>query len=149
MKPCGRAAGVRRRCRLQQGTTFVELIVAIVIVAILAAIAVPSYRQYLLRGNRAQAKQFLEDMANRQEQYFLDRKTYAAQIGSGGLGMAAPESTSGLYTFAIATNVDCLGQAFPMPGYTLAATATGSQSADGTLCLDSANQRVPSGKWAR
>jgi type IV pilus assembly protein PilE len=140
--------------RHERGFTLIELLVVVAVVAILAAIALPSYRQHVVRANRAQAKQFLQDVANRQEQYLLDQRSYTATIGSAGLGMAAPQETSGLYTFAVpATNPpggnDCLGAALPTPGYTLTATAVGGQASDGNLCLDSVNHKTPIDKWQR
>ena len=151
-----RVAGVRARVELGmrrdrgRGFTLIELIIAVVIVGILAAIALPSYNNSILRANRAQAKQFLEDIANRQEQYLLDQRTYTATIGSGGLGMTAPQETSGRYTFAAAAGGnDCLGTSLPTPGYSITATAVGSQASDGNLCLDSVNHKTPTDKWQR
>jgi type IV pilus assembly protein PilE len=132
------------------GFTLLELVIIVAIVGILAAIALPSYAQYVIRANRAQAKQFLEDIANRQEQYLLDQRGYTATIGSGGLNMTAPQETTGLYTFAAAAGGnDCLGGALPTPGYRLTATAMGAQASDGNLCLDSVNQKTPAAKWTR
>lgn len=132
------------------GFTLLELVITVAIVGILAAIALPSYTQYVIRANRAQAKQFLEDIANRQEQYLLDQRGYTATIGSGGLNMTAPQETAGLYTFAAsAGGNDCLGTTLPTPGYRLTATATGAQASDGNLCLDSVNQKTPAAKWTR
>ena len=127
-----------------------ELLVTVAIVGILAAIALPSYAQYVIRANRTQAKQFMEDVANRQEQYLLDQRSYTGTIGSGGLGMTPPQETSGLYTFATAAGGnDCLGAALPVPGYTITATATGGQASDGNLCLDSVNNKTPADKWGK
>jgi type IV pilus assembly protein PilE len=140
----------RSRGRVDDGFTLIELIIAVVIVGILAAIALPSYNQQILRANRAQAKQFLEDIANRQEQYLLDQRSYTATIGSGGLGMTAPQETSGRYTFAAAAGGnDCLGAGLPTPGYSITATAIGAQATDGDLCLDSVNHKTPTDKWQR
>jgi type IV pilus assembly protein PilE len=134
----------------RNGFTLLELVITVAVVAVLAAIALPSYTQYVIRANRAQAKQFLQDIANREEQYLLDQRSYTATIGSGGLGMTAPQETSGLYTFAAAAaGNDCLGGALPAPGYTLTATATGGQVSDGDLCLDSVNHKTPAAKWGR
>jgi type IV pilus assembly protein PilE len=124
--------------------------ITVVVVAVLAAIALPSYNQYIIRANRAQAKQFMEDIANREEQYLLDQRSYTATIGSGGLGMTPPQETTGLYTFAAAAGgSDCVGAPLPTPGYAVAATATGGQASDGNLCLDSVNQKTPADKWQK
>ena len=92
----------------------------------------------------------MTDIANRQEQYLLDQRSYAGTIGSGGLGMTAPSETSGLYAFATtAGGNDCLGVALPTPGYTITATAIGGQVSDGDLCLDSVNNKTPATKWGK
>src|SRR5262245_43556871 len=138
------------RGRASRGFTLIEVMITCVIVAVLAAIALPLYTQHIVRANRTQAKQFMSDIANRQEQYLLDQRAYTDTIGTGGLGMTAPQETSGLYTFGTAVGGnDCLGAALPTPGYTVTATATGSQASDGSLCLDSVNHRTPTDKWGK
>ena len=161
---CGKARAPKRResrypfvsanssCRIagsvRNGFTLLEVMIVLVIVGVLAAIALPSYSQHITRANRTQAKQFMQDIANRQEQYLLDQRSYTATIGSGGLGMTPPSETSGLYTFAAAAGGnDCLGGALPTPGYSITATAIGGQANDGALCLDSVNNRTPVAKW--
>lgn len=69
------------------GVTLMELITAVAIVGILAAVAYPSYTQYVVRSNRAVAKSALVQVADRQEQYFADHKSYAANLSQ--LGYAA------------------------------------------------------------
>lgn len=145
----GTPVGTSRRAGC--GFTLMELMIAVVIVGVLAAIALPSYFAYVQRGNRAQAKQFMGDLANREEQYLLDQRSYTATVGAGGLATTSPSETAGYYTFGIAVspNNDCLGAALPPLGYTITATAIGSQGSDGNLCLDSLNQKTPADKWTR
>jgi type IV pilus assembly protein PilE len=62
------------------------------IIGIVASIAVPSYTDYITKSRRARAAQMLAELANRQEQFMLDNKTYArtlAELGyaSGYLGI--------------------------------------------------------------
>jgi type IV pilus assembly protein PilE len=140
-----------------RGFTLIELMIVVTVVAILSAIAVPLYTNYIVRANRAQAKQFLQDAANRQEQFRLDARSYTATLGSGGLGMSVPTAVSPYYTIsatAIATGAsgaDCNGtaNALPGPAYLLNATAIGSQSSDGNLCVDSAGNKAPAAKWQK
>ena len=147
---CACARRAHGRGRASRGFTLIEVMITCVIVAVLAAVALPQYTQHIVRANRTQAKQFMSDIANRQEQYLLDQRSYTDTIGAGGLGMTPPQETSGLYTFATAVGGnDCLGGALPTPGYSVTATATGSQASDGSLCLDSVNHRTPTDKWGK
>ena len=53
-----------------RGFTLIELMITVAIVAILAAVALPSYQSYVMRSKRADAKNALLDLATRQERYF-------------------------------------------------------------------------------
>ncbi|HYC45011.1 MAG TPA: type IV pilin protein [Burkholderiales bacterium] len=70
-----------------KGFTLIEILVAIVVVAILAAVALPSYRDYILRGKIAEATSNLADMRVKMEQYFQDNRTY---VGACAAGTVAP-----------------------------------------------------------
>ena len=60
------------------GFTLIEVMIAVVVIAILTAIAYPSYLDYIRRSQRAQGQQFLLDLAQRQEQLLLPR--HAAEV---------------------------------------------------------------------
>ena len=64
----------------QRGFTLAETMVVIAIIALLASIGYPRFNTYLTRAKRASAKSFLLIVADRQEQYFLDNKQYAAGL---------------------------------------------------------------------
>jgi type IV pilus assembly protein PilE len=70
------------------GFTLIELMIVVVVVAILAAIAIPSYRQHVLRTNRTEAKRTLLNVAAAQEKFYLQNNTYA---GSSALTTAPPD----------------------------------------------------------
>lgn len=70
--------GARRRG--QGGFTLIELLIVVVVIAILAAIAFPAYRDYVLRSNRAVAKSVLTQVADRQEQFFVANKRYSDDL---------------------------------------------------------------------
>jgi type IV pilus assembly protein PilE len=132
-----------------RGVTLIELMVVVAVIAILAAVAYPSYEQYILRTNRAAAQTMMLNIANRQEQYRLDARTYTATIGPGGLNIAGQDGFTcaatcgnGRYTISVAL------VAGPPPGYTITATPVGNQTKDtlcGTLTLDATGNKTASG----
>ena len=138
----------------ERGFTLIEVMITVAIVAILTTIALPSYSNYLTRVNRSAATQFMSDVANRQEQYLLDQRAYAAitctTTCTGSLGVTTPQEVISNYTFAaVLTGNDCLGSALSGPSYVITATAIAGQAGDGNLCLDSRNNKSPAGKWTR
>ncbi len=62
------------------GFTLIELMIVIVIVAIISAYAYPSYVQYIVNTKRTAATSVLLQIADRQQQFFMDSKTYTADI---------------------------------------------------------------------
>lgn len=63
----------------ERGFTLVELMIAVSVVAVLAAIAMPSYNSYVAKTNRSVAKAKLMDASSRMELYFLNNKSYDTQ----------------------------------------------------------------------
>ena len=61
----------------QRGVTLIELVVVVMIVGILAAVAIPSYRTYVIRSQRSDAKDALLALATQQEKHYLQCNTYA------------------------------------------------------------------------
>ena len=59
-----------------RGITLLELMTVVVVIGILAAIAIPSYRQYVMRAHRAEAKAALLQLAANQERFYLANRTY-------------------------------------------------------------------------
>jgi type IV pilus assembly protein PilE len=60
----------------QTGFTLLEIMVVVVLIAILAAIGLPSYNDYILRSRLGEAYANLSDMSTKLEQYFQDQRTY-------------------------------------------------------------------------
>ncbi|MGI9301585.1 MAG: type IV pilin protein, partial [Gammaproteobacteria bacterium] len=96
--------------RSAQGFTLLEMLIVLVIVAITAAFAYPSYQQQVMESRRADAHRLLTDLANRQERYFTTRLSYAATLGQLGPVNAG---TDGYYTVSLANpgSVGCGGTA--------------------------------------
>ena len=87
------------RCRAQQGFTLLEVVVVMAVVAILAAVAIPNYSEYIMRSHRSEAQSFISDVASRQSQFFLDRRSYAATVAD--LSMTVPAEVAARYTVAM------------------------------------------------
>lgn len=130
------------------GFTLIELMVVVAVIGILAAVAVPNYHSYVVRANRAAAKQFVLEVASKQEQYRLDARNYATDItgaGAGKLNMVPPPEAN-RYDFALDV---C---AAPCSTYTITATpkaAFPKQVADGWLKMDNLGSKTSeiAGTW--
>jgi type IV pilus assembly protein PilE len=88
--------------RSNSGFTLIEVMITVAIVAILAAIAVPSYNEYVQRARITEATSALSDMRNKMEQYFQDNRTWTPGGGIAqpcSAGTVAPLPTSQNFTF--------------------------------------------------
>jgi len=117
--------------KAQRGFTLIELMVTVVIIGILMAIAWPNYQQYVARGKRAEAQSFLMDLAQRQQQFLLDSRRYAADLDE--LDMTMPANVEENYTLE---DFEIEGPP-PYILITLTPKSTRSQKDDGTLTIDS------------
>jgi len=69
-----------RHASSQLGFTLIELMIVVAIVAILSAIAYPSYERYVIKTKRSVAQSALLQVADRQQQFFMDNKQFAADL---------------------------------------------------------------------
>jgi len=120
--------------KYSKGFNLIELMIVVALIGILSAIAIPQYSQYVIRGNRSAAQAFMMDAANREKQYLLDARSYAAVAVAADwatLGTAVPPDVLRNYTVTISA------PAGPPPSFTITATpvAGGKQANDGTLTL--------------
>lgn len=128
------------------GFSLIELMIVVAIIGILAMIGIPSYDRYVIRSNRAVAKQFMLQVASKQEQYILDARQYATSItgsGAGNLNLTPPAELATRYTFSL--DPAC---GTPCTTYSVKATAIGTQLSDGNLTLDNLGTKSPADKWA-
>lgn len=130
------------RLRAQSGLSLMELMVVVVIVGILAAVSYPSYREHVLRSARSDARTALQDAQSRQEQFFLDNRTYANSLAALNL-VAATEN--GYY----AISIDTATAGCPIARcYGMRAAPQGNQANDtkcGTLTINSTGTKSATG----
>lgn len=126
--------------RTHKGFTLIELVVAMVIAAILAAIAIPAYSNYVRKARRADAKTALLDLAGLEERYFSTQNIYSASWSD--LGYPATSNGSALsvgayYTIAAQTPTAAVAPTATTVGspasFSFTATAVGDQLKD-TQC---------------
>jgi type IV pilus assembly protein PilE len=132
-----------QRTSPHRGFTLVELLVVMAIIGIIAVFAYPSYEAYVVRSNRAAAQALLLDVAQRQQQYLLDSRSYATWAQLTAAGVTVPSNVSQYY------DVTTTPAAGPPPTFTATATPKAGQRQviDGTLQIDQTGAKTPSGKW--
>jgi len=92
---------IQKAWNKQSGFTLVELMIVVVIIGILAMVAIPAYNDSVAKGRRADAKSTLTAMAAKQEQYYMDNKTYTADLTNIGYDAATNvNSIDDFYTVA-------------------------------------------------
>ena len=96
-----RAAAHSALCR-NGGFTLIELMIAIAIVAILASIALPSYRSYVMRGQTAQAFSQLTAFSVTLQQYYQDNRDWTGACAAGTTA-PIPSANTGNWTYRCPT----------------------------------------------
>ncbi|WP_031255975.1 type IV pilin protein [Curvibacter lanceolatus] len=109
------------------GFTLIELMIAVAIVGILTAVALPAYQKQILKSRRTDAKTALLDLASREERYMSTNQAYASNgtlLGfSSDFPVSVPSGSAATYTLSV-TLSNSNGS------YTLTATPTGNQTQD-------------------
>ena len=86
--------------RRQHGMTLLELMAVVMVIGILGMIAIPSYRQYVARAQRVEAKTALLRLQTNQERFYLTNRTYSGDPVA--LGFAGSITERGTYAITIA-----------------------------------------------
>jgi type IV pilus assembly protein PilE len=125
-----------------KGFTLIELMITVAVIGILAAIAYPSYTQYVVRANRGEAQAYLMDLAQRQQQILMDSRAYASTVSA--IGVPEPASVARNYDVSIG------GVSATPPTFTItAAPKSGTaQAGDGNLTINQSGAKTwAGGSW--
>lgn len=126
---------------IHRGVTLVELMVVIVIIAVLAGIAYPSYQDSVISGRRTATMGDLQSFAQAMERHFTANDTYlgaaagGADTGAPGIFPTEAPVDSGTKFYDLTIN------AATATTYTLRATPKGAQAGDGIIELDATGAR--------
>lgn len=109
-----------------RGFTLIEVMIVVALISILAAVALPSYRDYVRRGQTAEAFSSLSDFRSKMEQYYQDNRKYGGT-------KCADDSTAGSWnTFASSEHFkydcaldDAKGQSFTVSATGISGAVTG------------------------
>jgi type IV pilus assembly protein PilE len=119
------------------GFTLIEVMITVAVIAILAAVALPNYIEYVTRSKLVEAKTNLSDMRTRLEQYFLDNRAYPNACLDYATG-AAPAGK--IYKPASVKNFAITCPTLSATTYTVQAAGLGF-----TFTVDQANARRTTG----
>ncbi len=118
--------------RPQKGFSLIELMVAVAIVAIIAAVAIPSYASFQLKSKRSEAKTALLDVSARLEQYYSENKEYTLLMSD----LKLP-AKSGVTKTTVTSNgyYEITLEGSSLSTYYLEATPKGKQASDKVIFI--------------
>lgn len=131
--------------RKQLGLTLIELLITVAIIGILAAVAYPSYTDFVMRSNRSEAQRELLRYANLQEQVFVDTRSYASDMKGLGESTVTIKTDSKNYVIKVTA-------ASTATTFTLRAIAKQTQVNDTgctNLRLDELGTKTPAACWEK
>lgn len=132
--------------RKHSGFTLTELLITVAVLSILISIAVPNYRQFVVRGKRSAAQSVMMDIANREQQFLLANRRYADKATLVSNGYAIPAEVSENYTWDVTLGAGA------RPSFVITFTGIGAQANDNSpqpLTLNSSGEKAPAEKWQR
>jgi len=123
-------SGTELMGKMMKGFTLIELMIVVAIVAILTAVAYPSYQDSLTKGRRSDAQGVLMAFAGAVERHYTNNSTYVGAADAGGVPIifateAPLDGAAKYYTLSVPVSTAST--------YTLRATPKNAQAGDGYL----------------
>lgn len=133
---------MREMMKKQRGFTLIELVIAIAIIGILVAVAVPAYQQQTQNARRSDGQAFLMELQTEMERFIFDNNSYPNGLSElPGRANNTVESPEGFYEVSMLITGGC-----PIATcFNLRAVPQGAQDGDGNLELRSDGSK--DGKW--
>ncbi len=142
---------IQMRWEARGGFTLTELMITVAVVAIIAAVAYPTYLDQVRKARRVEGKSLLLEAQGKQERFFTEQNSYALNMTALGYAVNSVATEDGWYNISIA-NASPLGCApgtiTACTGFTLSAAPQKDQVNDaacGTLGVNNFGQKTISG----
>lgn len=110
------------------GFTLIEVLITVAIIGIIAAVALPAFTGYMVKGRRADAITTLTELAGDQFRYFSENNTYATKLTDLGYSADTVATDNGFYNVSVTS-----GSA---NAYLITAVPLGVQAAKDTDCVN-------------
>ena len=131
-----------------RGFTLIEILIVLVVIGILAAIAIPSYNNQLIRSSRSAAQAVMAEIANKEAFYLQSQRTYfdcAKPCTTWStIGVSIPDDVSRFYD-VYSTKDDTTTP----PSFIITASPKSGtrQATDGDITLNQKGDKAPAAKW--
>jgi type IV pilus assembly protein PilE len=122
-----------------KGFTLIELMIAIAIIAILAAIAIPNYSKYIVRSKLSESTSALADVRVRMEQFYQDNRNYGNTTSCSNTSLPVDPPASDYFTFTCGTTTGA--QSYTITASSQAGKGLGASAGHYAYTVNQSNQK--------
>ena len=126
--------------KYSKGFTLIELMIAVAVIGILSAIAIPAYSSYVVRGKLTEVGAMLLDARTRQEQFYADNRNYGTAGGACGSTLSSGQHFSIACACAAAVAPSTTCQFYALTAASLAGIGLGA-AGDYTYTLNNSGAK--------